>query len=121
MCHYPRGLAKSARHEFSSKLAPDRKLLKDFKKAEKEVGHNQAFAESNYEERFTLTTEAYAELERYSEISKERNVYLLCQCEIKDKCHREILLLTAQKLYGAEIDKVFHEYPVALGRLMKKS
>lgn len=121
MCYYPRGLSKKDRHEFLACLAPDRKLLADYKAAEKKVGHDAAFAECRYEERFELTTEGWAALERLTEISRERNVYLICQCEMKQHCHREILLLAAQKQFGAEIGPVYFDYPVFMKRLASPS
>ena len=117
MCYYPRGLKKDKIDEFRSDLAPDRELFTEWKEFEEKFGHEEAFNKSNYEERFTLSSEALAHLRNLSDFAKRSDVFLICQCRIGERCHREILLLTAQKKFGAPIDKVFHEYPRYMKRL----
>lgn len=117
MCHHPRGLSKNLRHEFLNSLAPDRALLKDFKAAEKSVGHNEAFETCAYEDRFAISPELLSDLKRLSDQSKDRHVYLICQCEMKTRCHREMLLLTARELFDAEIGPIYFEYPKFLDRV----
>lgn len=111
MCFYPRGLLKELRDEYVRGLAPDPVLFKDWQKHEKSHGHDAAFARSSYEDRFTLSDEALAALRRLAELSRERDVYLVCQCEVGERCHREILLLQARRDFGAETGEVYHEYP----------
>ncbi len=118
MRFYPRFLKKELRDEFLPDLAPNKELLHDFNEAQKRLAnHNAAFPEINYEERFTLNQQALAHLERLSELSHSKDVYLLCICAPGERCHREILMLAAQHLFGCKIGKVFHEYPVFMKRL----
>jgi uncharacterized protein YeaO (DUF488 family) len=117
MCFYPRGLRKELLDEYRSDLAPDRDLFKDFKKLQAEVGHEQAFEKSDYENRFSLSRRATEHLKELVKLSKNQDVYLACQCELGERCHREILLLIAQKEFNAEISEVFHSYPHFLNRI----
>jgi uncharacterized protein YeaO (DUF488 family) len=118
MRFYPRFLRKELRDEFLAVLAPKKELLHDFNAAQKRLGnHNDSFAEVDYEQRFELSPKGLAELTRLAEMSKEKDVYLLCVCNLGDRCHREILMLFAHKLYGTPIDKVFHTYPIVMSRL----
>ena len=116
MCLHPRGMPGELRDEFLSILAPDRNLFRDWKSREAKVGHEAAFRETNYEERFQLPPEALVELRRLIGLSREKIVYLVCQCAVGERCHREILLLTA-KAMGAETGNVYHRYPVFEARL----
>jgi uncharacterized protein YeaO (DUF488 family) len=117
MCFYPRGLRKELRDEYHGSLAPDKKLFKDWQAQNEAHGHDGAFAASNYEARFTLSEEAWDHLERLADLSNERDVYLVCQCQVGEMCHREILMLLAEREFHAKIDKVYHSYPTALKRL----
>lgn len=119
MCFYPRGLKKELRDEYRADLAPDRILFKEFKEFQKRFGHEAGFIQSHYEKRFSLSPNALEHLKELSELSKIKDVYLVCQCTIGERCHREMLLLTAEKLYGAAIGQVFQEYSVHLNRLEK--
>lgn len=112
MCFYPRGLKKMLFHEYQSKLAPDRALFKDFKKYQKEFGHEEGFKKSNYEKRFALSPESIEKLQALSQLSKEKDVYLICQCEMGDRCHREMLLILAKEKFKAKTDTVKNDYPV---------
>jgi uncharacterized protein YeaO (DUF488 family) len=117
MCFYPRGLRTEFRDEYHGELAPDKKLFKDWQ-AQKELhGHELAFEYSDYEARFTLSEEAWDHLERLADLSNERDVYFVCQCDVGEKCHREILMLLAEREFHAKIAKVYHQYPRALARL----
>ena len=117
MCYYPRGVKKEWRDDFRSELAPDRKLFKDWKQLEKQAGHDQAFELSQYEDRFSLSPVALYHLKKYSELSHRQDIYFVCQCKIGEKCHREMLLLTAKEKYNASIGPVFHLYPVFKNRI----
>lgn len=111
MCFYPRGLRKELRDEYRGDLAPDRALFKDFKRWQKELGHEKGFELSHYDDRFSLSASALETLSRLSRLSWERDVYLVCQCEPGERCHREILMLLAERRFGASIDLVRNEYP----------
>jgi uncharacterized protein YeaO (DUF488 family) len=118
MRFYPRFLRKELRDEFVADMAPRKELLKDFNAAAKRLGdHNQAFPEVDYENRFEMSAKGFAALQRLSDLSKTKDVYLICVCKMGDRCHREILMLIAHELYGTKIDKVFHDYPDVMRRL----
>jgi uncharacterized protein YeaO (DUF488 family) len=113
MAFYPRGLKKDLLDEYRTHLAPDKELFKDWKNFEQQFGHDEAFKRSNYEARFTLNPEAMESLRRLTDKSRKQDVYLLCQCEPGQRCHREILLLIARDKLGADIGPVHNAYPVA--------
>jgi uncharacterized protein YeaO (DUF488 family) len=118
MRFYPRFLRKELRDEFIVDLAPKKELLHDFNAAAKRLGnHNDAFPEVDYENRFELSMRAFSELQRLAKLSETRDVYIVCVCKVGDRCHREILMLIANKLFAAKIDKVFHSYPDVMRRL----
>ena len=118
MRFYPRFLRKELRDEFIADLAPQKELLHDFNAAAKQLGnHNDSFAEVDYENRLELSPKAFSELKRLADLSKTKDVYILCVCKPGDRCHREILMLIANKLYGTKIDRVFHAYPDVMRRL----
>lgn len=117
MCIYPRALPKPLLDEYLAALAPDRKLLADWKQVEAEEGHDQAFLKTQYEKRFQITDKLKYHLSRVAELAKTRDVILLCQCDLGERCHREMMMLMAQQKYGATIDKVFHEYPEFMARI----
>lgn len=119
MCHYPRGIRKEWRDEFRSDLAPDRLLFKEWKSFEQVEGHDQAFALARYEQRFHLSPIALAHLAELSVQSHTKDIYLVCQCQVGERCHREMLLLLAQKLYGAAAESIFNSYPVFENRIQK--
>jgi uncharacterized protein YeaO (DUF488 family) len=122
MHHYPRGVKRELMDEYISLLAPDEDLLKDFLHHKKDLAesHNAAFETSHYQSRFGLSVRAVTELQRLSEMSKRRDVYIVCQCESGERCHREMLLLLANKWYGAQIDKTHHDYSEFLQRVPEK-
>src|SRR5579885_566479 len=118
MRYYPRFLRKELRDEFASDLAPDKLLLSDFNEAQKRLGnHNASFAEVDYEQRFQLDDAACRHLKALSDLSCKQDVYLLCICKLGERCHREILMLAAHKLFKCQIGEVFHEYPIFMNRL----
>ena len=109
--YYPRYFPRESVHEYISALAPVRELLRDFKNAEKKLGHNGAFKYIGYNRRFTLDAKGLGELQRLSELAREKDVYLICFCSRSQCCHRDLLLLTAQALFGASIESVKQAYP----------
>ncbi len=117
MCFYPRGLKKELKDEFRNDLAPTPELLKDFKHFQALEGHGAGFEKSHYEERFSLSRRAFEYFRWLAKSSVEKDVYLVCQCELGERCHREILLLIAQKEFEIATDPVFHTYPIYLKRL----
>ncbi|HYG75755.1 MAG TPA: DUF488 family protein [Planctomycetota bacterium] len=122
MRHYPRGLKKPANSEYLQVLAPGDVLFKDFYKHKDDLGedHNTAFEHCRYEKRFGLTSAGLAELQRLCELSKSKDVVLVCQCGPGERCHRELLLLLAQKWYGAKTAPLRFSYPFFEQRLERK-
>jgi hypothetical protein len=117
MCYYPRGLIKELRDEYRSDLGPDRVLFKEWRQYEILDGHEKAFQLSNYEERFRPSSRSLTHLRHLARMAVTEDVYLVCQCEMGERCHREMLLLMAESLYGAPIGPIFHRYPEFVKRL----
>lgn len=119
MCHYPRGLAKKFIDEYVKALAPDKELLTDFHAERERLGgnHNAAFLSCHYQDRFVLSPEGIAELQRLAELSRERDVYLVCQCALDQRCHRELLLIMAKKWWRAPTELRTFSYPQFEARL----
>jgi uncharacterized protein YeaO (DUF488 family) len=118
MQFYPRGLSKEVVDENLHCLAPDRELFAEFKAKEKSEGdHNRAFELVAYEARFTWSETGLENLERLTEISKERDVFLICQCFNSDRCHADLLLLLARARFSAKIPFLRQRYPVFEARL----
>jgi len=117
MCYYPRGVKKEWRDDYKKELAPDRELFREWKEAEKEKGHTEAFIVSHYEERFQLSWLGEQYLRYYCDESKAKDVYFVCQCKVGEKCHREMLLLHGRLKFGAKIDKVFNDYSIYVSRI----
>jgi uncharacterized protein YeaO (DUF488 family) len=112
MRFYPRGLARELRDEYVRALSPDEVLFREFKAVERATGdHERAFTEVDYERRFRLSPEGRKELSRLAAMSRERDVYLVCQCVVGQACHRELLLRIADVELGAPIDVVHRAYP----------
>jgi uncharacterized protein YeaO (DUF488 family) len=110
MCYYPRGVKKEWSDEFRNILAPSRELFKEWKDFEKSFGHDEAFKLSRYEERFELSRMALGYLQVYGESPKD--TYFICQCEVGERCHREMLLLVVKNKLAGKVEKIFHDYPI---------
>lgn len=110
MCFYPRGLRKDLMDEYRADLGPDRTLFKEWKATEQRHGHEAAFAETHYEERFHLDHKTLKEFKAFAEFAKKTDIYLVCQCQVGERCHREMLMLLGRH-WGAPTDAVFNNYP----------
>jgi hypothetical protein len=117
MCLHPRNLPGNLRDEYLSCLAPDRELFGEWKAVEKKAGHNPAFQAVRYEERFELGPEALDQLERLARLAEDKVVYLVCQCSVGERCHREMLLLAAKTILDAKVGNIYHAYPAFEARL----
>jgi len=115
MCYYPRGIKKEWRDDYRADLAPSRELFAEWKEFEKQAGHDEAFRLSHYEERFQLTPVALYLLKKYAE--ENRDTYLVCQCKVGERCHREMLLLTGREKYGARVGEIYNSYPIFQKRI----
>ena len=120
MAFYPRGLKKDLMDEYRTHLAPEKSLFAEWKVAEGEVGHDEAFAKVDYEARFDLEPMAVESLRRLSDKVAKQDVYLVCQCEIGQRCHRELLLLYVREKFKTPIGPLHNEYPVFEARLKGK-
>lgn len=110
MRYYPRGLRRDLVDYFISELAPDRDLIRDFKKIEKVVGHEAAFQKVHFWKRFRLSDLALEALGKLAEQSRTKHVYLVCQCKLGDRCHREFLMRVARARFGVETGVVANRY-----------
>lgn len=117
MAYYPRGLPVTVRDEYRPDLAPTRELFKDWQAHAKDAGHDEAFALCDYENRFVLGPDALLHLKDLAALSRTREVYLVCQCDLGQRCHRELLLWTAREAFGAQVRRIYHEYPVFQARI----
>lgn len=115
--YYPRFLKTHEIDEYVSDFAPSKKLLTEFKNKAKRVGHNAAFEAVDYQNKFEITAKGHAHLRMLVELGRDRNVYLLCYCDYSCYCHRELLLLIANRKYGAAIGPLFHKYSDFLLRI----
>jgi uncharacterized protein YeaO (DUF488 family) len=120
MRRYPRGVSKLLRDEYVKELAPSAELLDDLQRDKKELGdHNRAFERCGYNERFGVSAEGVEHLRRLAELSREKDVYVVCQCHDDQRCHRELLLMLAKKWYGAETDPLRFAYDTFAKRIPK--
>lgn len=115
--YYPRFLKRKLVDDYEGVLAPTKDLLAEFKVREDEMGgdHDGAFADVEYESKFALSESGMAKLREYVTLSETQDVYFVCHCRLGQRCHRELLLLIAQKM-GAQVGRVFLDYPVFLAR-----
>ena len=120
MRRYPRGVSKTLRDEYVAALGPPAELLDELHALKKSHSHNDAFAAARYEERFELTEPGIEALERLAELSRSRDVYLICQCKPDERCHRELLLLLAQARFRAQIAPLRFAYATYEARVGKK-
>jgi len=96
-------------------LGPSKDIFQAFfllkKKYEREYmkgsaeAHNQAYKDSNYEEKFRkqiLSDDlAMMTLDELSDMSKEEDIYLVCYEGNTKACHRRILLRICEEEFGA--------------------
>jgi uncharacterized protein YeaO (DUF488 family) len=129
--YYPRFLKKNLFHEYQPCLAPTRELLKEFKNCEKtlfeadprslDAAHNLAFEQMNYESKFTLSEEGLAEIDRLSQLSRSSQnggqVFLACHCPVGIRCHRELLMIIGEALFGAKIARLHFPWTTFRDRL----
>jgi hypothetical protein len=120
MRFYPRFFHRELRDEYLAVLAPERGLFTEFKAKERTMkSHNPAFAAVNYEERFWLNEDGMDELKRLSEKARDRDVFLICQCNPLQRCHVDLLLMIAAHFFQAICEKPRFDYPLFAERLRK--
>ncbi len=119
MRFYPRYTPKALIDEYVRDLAPAEDLFAEFKAKDRELkDHDAAFDLVRYEERFALTAAGDQELARVAELATKRDVYLICQCTHDQKCHCDLLLMTAKHRHGAPISQLPFRYPTYEARLV---
>ncbi len=120
--YYPRYLQKKLIDEYHKSLAPTRQLLEEFKAAEERLGdHDRGFEEIDYESKFWLSEEGFAELQRLSIEAESKTVYLVCHCSVGQRCHREVLMVLASTLYQAPIGKLSFSWEKFRARLLERA
>ncbi|MGZ3745497.1 MAG: DUF488 family protein, N3 subclade [Pseudobdellovibrionaceae bacterium] len=108
---YPRFLSKELVNEYKPSLSPQKDLFqryRDFKK--KNSDQNKSFEMANYQQEFDLSEDARRDLAELVKRSKHQDVYMICQCERDERCHVDLMLLIAEKEYGAEIENLPFDY-----------
>jgi uncharacterized protein YeaO (DUF488 family) len=112
MRFYPRFLKRDLVDEYVRALSPSAELFSRFKAKDRELAnHNSAFYLVKYEERFDLSAEGREKLRELAKLSLEREVVLICQCRDFDRCHCDLLLLWAEKCFGAKVSGLIFDYP----------
>jgi uncharacterized protein YeaO (DUF488 family) len=118
MRRYPRFVARGLRHEYISDMAPQPELFSEWLSIKRRTDdHEAAFVESKYESRFTINEHGMQELARLAELSRKQDVFLVCQCRVGQRCHRELLMMLAKEFLGAEVEGPYNAYPVFRLRL----
>jgi uncharacterized protein YeaO (DUF488 family) len=86
MRFWPRGVAKTAVDEYTTKTAPSKELLHAFR--------NEGLAWEPYVAAYLSEMErdeARWEIARLAELAKSRTITLMCACVDEDRCHRSLL------------------------------
>lgn len=121
MRRYPRFVNRQLRDEYLNSMSPVPELHEDWLSAKRKYNdHNGAFARSKFEERFAISPEGLEHLARLSAMSHEKDVYLVCNCQVGYKCHRELVLMVAKKWFGADAERPRNSYPIFAERIRKK-
>jgi uncharacterized protein YeaO (DUF488 family) len=119
MRRYPRGLSKTKIDEYCGALAPSAALLDAFHSERERQGgnHNAAFLSMHYQQRFELPANAVEDLRRLAELSRNKDVFIVCQCALNERCHRELLIIAAKRWFGAAAELRTFSYPEFEARL----
>jgi hypothetical protein len=108
---YPRFLAKTLIDEYKSTLAPPGPLFARYRDLKKRgLSQNDAFQTAGYENEFELTPQGMSDLKRLSDLANTQDVFLICQCGRNEYCHVDLLILLAEKHFGAVIEKLPFPY-----------
>ena len=84
--YWPRGIPRSAAHEYVRRLGPSRDLLQGFKRGE--------ISWDVYKERYLQEMQeedARGEIRRLANLAQRETVTILCVCKDESKCHRTLL------------------------------
>lgn len=108
---YPRFLPKLLTDEYLPSLSPQPELFQRYRELKKKSGdQNDSFERAGYQSLFGLAEEGMRELARLAKLSSQRDVYLICQCDRAERCHVDLMLLIAEKQFGARIAKLPFSY-----------
>jgi uncharacterized protein YeaO (DUF488 family) len=111
MRYYPRFLRRDRRDEYLRVMSPEGELLDEMLALKRRMGdHNLGWARSGFDRLFKISEEGWSELQRLVDLSRKRDVYLVCSCGEGQKCHRELLLILADRFLGAQIAPLRCEY-----------
>jgi uncharacterized protein YeaO (DUF488 family) len=84
--YWPRGVPKSAVDEYTTKVAPSRQLLREFK--------HEGLTWEEYVPRFLeemASSEAQSAISGLAELASSGTITLMCICPDEDHCHRSVL------------------------------
>ncbi len=84
--YWPRGVPKSAVDEYTTKVAPSRALLREFK--------HDGLSWEEYVPRYLQemgTPEAKSAIVQLAELARSTRITLMCICEDEARCHRSLL------------------------------
>jgi uncharacterized protein YeaO (DUF488 family) len=84
--YWPRGVPKSAVDEYTTKTAPSRGLLGEFK--------HEGLSWEDYVPRYLdemRSEDAISAIERLAALAKSGSMTLMCVCEDENRCHRSLL------------------------------
>ncbi|MBL7688649.1 MAG: DUF488 family protein [Bdellovibrionaceae bacterium] len=111
MRHYPRFLSKSLIDDYKPELAPEKELFARYREIKKTVGdQSEAFERAQYQNKFTLSEAGLTALNELTVLSREKAIYMICQCEKNERCHVDLMLLIAENKCGAAIGSVPFDY-----------
>src|SRR5439155_2448327 len=84
--YWPRGVPKSAVNEYTTKTAPSRALLREFK--------HEGLRWEDYVPRYLeemTSPEPVTEIARLAKLAGSRTTTIMCVCEDERRCHRSLL------------------------------
>jgi len=84
--YWPRGVPRSACDEYTTKTAPSRALLREFK--------HEGLSWDEYLPRYLdemSATEARSAIVQLAELAQSKRITLMCICEDEKRCHRSKL------------------------------
>jgi uncharacterized protein YeaO (DUF488 family) len=84
--YWPRGVPKSRVDEYTTKTAPSRALLREFK--------HERLSWEDYVPRYLEemgSEDAVSAIRRLAEKAKSDRITLMCICEDENRCHRSLL------------------------------
>jgi len=84
--YWPRGVPKSAVDEYTTKTAPSRELLREFK--------HEGLTWEQYAPRYLeemRSDMAQSDIKRLAELARSGTITLMCICEDESRCRRSLL------------------------------